>query len=67
MRTLEDKLELMALSKWFSGPGRSTTGFCILISQLFIVVLEVLSREIRWGPVEDLLYAGNLSLVSEWL
>ena len=34
---------------------------------LFIIVMEVLSREIRSGCPEELLYAGDLVVVSETL
>ena len=39
----------------------------VLSPLLFIIVLEALSREIRSGCPEELLYADDLALVSETL
>ena len=39
----------------------------VLSPLLFIIVLEALSREIRSGCSEELLYADDLALVSETL
>ena len=39
----------------------------VLSSLLFIVMLEVLCREIRSGCQEELLYADDVALVSETL